>query len=125
MIKFTKEQVIKLHEQIIKETGGESGLRDNSLLEAALMSPFQSFDDKDLFPSVQTKAARLGYGIIKNHPFIDGNKRIGVHVMLLFLHFNDIELSYTQDELSELILMIASGEKNYENLLDWIIDHQD
>lgn len=125
MIKFTKEQVIKLHEQIIKKTGGESGLRDNSLLEAALMSPFQSFDDKDLFPSVQTKAARLGYGIIKNHPFIDGNKRIGVHVMLLFLHFNDIELSYSQDELSELILMIASGEKNYENLLDWIIDHQD
>ncbi len=124
MIRFTKKQVIMLHEQIIKETGGEIGLRDESLLESALLSPFQSFDDKDLFPSIQAKAARLGYGIIKNHPFIDGNKRIGVHVMLLFLYFNNVELSYTQEELSEIILMIASSEKTCENLLDWIIEHQ-
>lgn len=124
MIKFTKKQVLMLHEQIIKETGGEIGLRDESLLESALMSPFQSFDDKDLFPSIQAKAARLGYGIIKNHPFVDGNKRIGTHLMLLFLYFNNVELSYTQEELSEIILMIASSEKTCENLLDWIIEHQ-
>lgn len=79
MTKFTEKQVILLHEQIIKETGGETGLRDTSLLESALLSPFQSFNDKDLFPSIQAKAARLGYGITKNHPFIDGNKRIGAH----------------------------------------------
>ena len=124
MIKFTEKQVILLHEQIIKETGGETGLRDASLLESALLSPFQSFNDKDLFPSIQAKAARLGYGITKNHPFIDGNKRIGAHLMLLFLYFNNVELSYTQKELSEIILMIASSEKNYEDLLDWIIEHQ-
>ena len=124
MIKFTKKQVIMLHEQIIKETGGEIGLRDASLLESALLSPFQSFDDKDLFPSIQAKAARLGYGIIKNHPFVDGNKRIGTHLMLLFLYFNNVELSYTQEELSEIVLMIASSEKTCENLLDWIIEHQ-
>lgn len=124
MINFTKKQVLMLHEQIIKETGGEIGLRDESLLESALMSPFQSFDDKDLFPSIQAKAARLGYGIIKNHPFVDGNKRIGTHLMLLFLYFNNVELSYTQEELSEIILMIASSEKTCENLLDWIIEHQ-
>lgn len=124
MINFTKKQVLMLHEQIIKETGGEIGLRDESLLESALMSPFQSFDDKDLFPSIQAKAARLGYGIIKNHPFVDGNKRIGTHLMLLFLYFNNVELSYTQEELSEIILMIASSEKICENLLDWIIEHQ-
>ena len=124
MIKFTEKQVILLHEQIIKETGGETGLRDTSLLESALLSPFQSFNDKDLFPSIQAKAARLGYGITKNHPFIDGNKRIGAHLMLLFLYFNNVELSYTQKELSEIILMIASSEKNYEDLLDWIIEHQ-
>lgn len=124
MIKFTKKQVLMLHEQIIKETGGEIGLRDESLLESALLSPFQSFDDKDLFPSIQAKAARLGYGIIKNHPFVDGNKRIGTHLMLLFLYFNNVELSYTQEELSEIVLMIASSEKTCENLLDWIIEHQ-
>lgn len=124
MIKFTKKQVLMLHEQIIKETGGEIGLRDGSLLESALLSPFQSFDDKDLFPSIQAKAARLGYGIIKNHPFVDGNKRIGTHLMLLFLYFNNVELSYTQEELSEIVLMIASSEKTCENLLDWIIEHQ-
>lgn len=124
MIKFTKKQVIMLHEQIIKETGGEIGLRDESLLESALLSPFQSFDDKDLFPSIQAKAARLGYGIIKNHPFVDGNKRIGTHLMILFLYFNNVELSYTQEELSEIVLMIASSEKTCENLLDWIIEHQ-
>lgn len=124
MIKFSKKQVLMLHEQIIKETGGEIGLRDESLLESALMSPFQSFDDKDLFPSIQAKAARLGYGIIKNHPFVDGNKRIGTHLMLLFLYFNNVELSYTQEELSEIVLMIASSERTCENLLDWIIEHQ-
>lgn len=124
MIKFSKKQVLMLHEQIIKETGGEIGLRDESLLESALLSPFQSFDDKDLFPSIQAKAARLGYGIIKNHPFVDGNKRIGTHLMLLFLYFNNVELSYTQEELSEIVLMIASSEKTCENLLDWIIEHQ-
>lgn len=124
MIKFTNKQVLMLHEQIIKETGGELGLRDESLLESALMSPFQSFDNKDLFPSIQAKAARLGYGIIKNHPFVDGNKRIGTHLMLLFLYFNNVELSYTQEELSEIVLMIASSEKTCENLLDWIIERQ-
>lgn len=124
MIKFTKRQAIMLHEQLVQETGGESGLRDESLLESALLSPFQSFDDRDLFPSIQAKAARLGYGIIKNHPFVDGNKRIGTHLMLLFLYFNNVELSYTQEELSNIILMVASGEKNYEDLLDWIIEHQ-
>lgn len=68
MIKFTTRQVIILHEQMVQETCGESGLRDESLLESALLSHFQSFDDRDLFSSIQAKAARLGYGIIKNHP---------------------------------------------------------
>lgn len=75
MIKFTTKQVLKIYEQIIAETGGEYGVRDEKLLDSALMSPFQSFDNTDLFPSIQAKAARLGYGIINNHPFIDGNKR--------------------------------------------------
>lgn len=124
MIRFTKEQIIKLHEQIIIQTGGEIGIRDTKLLDSAIMAPFQSFDNNDLYPSIQSKAARLCYGLIKNHPFIDGNKRIGAHIMLLFLYFNNIELQYTQKELSEFILQIASGTKNYENLLNWVNEHQ-
>ena len=124
MIKFNKRQVIMLHKQIIKETGGEIGLRDENLLESALLAPFQSFEHRDLFPSIQAKAARIGYGIIKNHPFLDGNKRIGAHLMLVFLCLNEIELTYRQDELIDIILMVASSKETYENLLDWIIEHQ-
>lgn len=124
MIRFSTEQVIKLHKQLIDESGGEYGIRDNGLLESALNTPFQSFDNRDLYVTIQAKAARLGYGIIKNHPFIDGNKRSGVHIMLLYLYFNNIELEYSQDELSNFILKIASGEAEYKDLLNWIIQHQ-
>lgn len=124
MIKFSKEQVLKLHSQLIDESGGEYGIRDEGLLESALNAPFQSFDNRDLYITVQAKAARLGYGIIKNHPFIDGNKRSGTHIMLLFLYFNNIELDYSQEELSDFILKIASGKAEYEDLLNWIIKHQ-
>jgi death-on-curing protein len=124
MIKFTKEQVIKLQKQLVTETGGEYGLRDISLLESALSSPFQTFDGIDLFPDICQKAARLGYGLIENHPFVDGNKRIGTHLMLLFLYFNGIELKYSQHELSEFILEVASGMKNCKELGDWINEHK-
>lgn len=110
MIKFSKEQVLKLHNQLIDESGGEYGIRDEGLLESALSTPFQSFDNRDLYIMVQAKAARLGYEIIKNHPFVDGNKRSGTHIMLLFLYFNNIELDYSQEELSDFILKIASGK---------------
>ena len=84
MKKLTKEQVILLHHELIKETGGTDGIRDDGLLESALSAPFQSFDGVDSFPSIQQKAARLGFGLIKNHAFVDGNKRIGTHAMLIF-----------------------------------------
>jgi death-on-curing protein len=87
------------------------------------MSPFQTFNNEDLFPTIRSKAARLGYGIIKNHPFVDGNKRIGVHLMLLFLYFNNVEPDYTQEELSTIILNTASGEDGCNELLEWIIRH--
>ena len=73
MIVLTKDQIIKLHEQLIRETGGSQGLRDDSLLDAAIHAPFQSYDGIDMFPSIQQKAARLGFGLVKNHAFIDGN----------------------------------------------------
>ena len=124
MIVLSREQVIALHTQLISETGGLDGIRDDSLLESALNAPFQSFDGIDVFPSIQQKAARLAFGLIKNHAFIDGNKRIGVHTMLVFLALNKIELDYTQDELSDTVLKIAAGELDFEDLLQWILKHQ-
>ena len=77
-----------------------------------------------MFPSIPQKAARLGYGIIKNHAFLDGNKRIGTHIMLVFLALNKVELYYTQKELYETILKVAAGEYEFEDLLKWILEHQ-
>ena len=124
MIILTKKQVLQMHSQLIEQFGGEAGIRDEALLDSALQSPFQTFDGEDLFPSVQAKAARLGYGLIKNHCMIDGNKRIGAHSMLVLLALNGIELKYTQKELYEMILEVASGEKEYDDLLEWVLEHQ-
>ena len=125
MIVLSKNQIIKLHSQLIQETGGTDGIRDEGLLESVLAEPFQSFSGTDIYPSLQQKAARLGYGLVKNHAFIDGNKRIGAHVMLVFLALNKIELTYTQDELSDTFLKIAAGELSQQDLLHWIIIHQE
>lgn len=125
MIVLSKNQIIKLHSQLIQETGGTDGIRDEGLLESVLAAPFQSFSGTDIYPSLQQKAARLGYGLVKNHAFIDGNKRIGAHVMLVFLALNKIELSYTQDELSDTFFKIASRELSQQDLLHWIIIHQE
>ena len=77
MKKLTREQILMLHAQLINQTGGSNGVRDYSLLESAIESPFQSFDGEELYPTIQSKAARLGLCLIKNHCMIDGNKRIG------------------------------------------------
>lgn len=124
MKKLTKEQVISLHHELIKETGGTDSIRDEGLLDSALNTPFQSFDGIDSFPSIQQKAARLGFGLIKNHAFVDGNKRIGTHVMLVFLALNGIELEYTQEELINMILSVTSNNCSFENMVKWIVNHQ-
>ena len=124
MIRITKKQVLMLHKQLIDEYGGSHGVRDENLSESALETPFQSFGGEELYPSVQAKAARLCYGLVKNHSMMDGNKRIGAHVMLVFLALNGRELEYTQKELSDIILEIAAGSKECDNLLQWIIEHE-
>ncbi|MBR4461081.1 MAG: type II toxin-antitoxin system death-on-curing family toxin [Erysipelotrichaceae bacterium] len=125
MIVLSKEQILYLHEELISETGGMHGLKDEGLLDSALAAPFQSFGDQDLFPSIYQKAARLGFGLASNHAFIDGNKRIGAHAMLVFLELNGIHVSYSQEELSDIFLDIASGKKGYDELLAWIVTHLD
>ena len=124
MKKLSKEQILMLHTQLIQQTGGSDGVRDYNLLDSALETPFQSFGGDELYPTIQAKAARLGYGLIKNHCMIDGNKRIGTHAMLVFLVLNGIELKYTQKELYETILDVAAGNIEYEGLLQWVLDHQ-
>ena len=124
MIILSKEQVLQLHINLIKATGGSDGIRDEGMLDSALNSPFQSFGGKELYPSIQAKAAQLCFGLVKNHAMIDGNKRLGTHVMLVFLALNGYELSYSQKELSDIILALASGEIGAKEMLQWIIEHQ-
>lgn len=124
MIKITKEQILMLHTQLIEATGGCNGIRDERLLDSALESSFHSFGGEELYPSIHAKAARLCYGLVKNHAMIDGNKRIGAHAMLVFLAVNGYELRYTQKELPDLILDVAAGKTDYDAILKWILEHQ-
>lgn len=121
---LSKEQVLILHARLIETTGGSNGIHDEGMLDSALANPFQSFDGKELYPSVQAKAAQLCFGLVKNHSMVDGNKRLGAHVMLVFLALNGYELSYSQQELSDIILALAAGQIGFEEILKWIIEHQ-
>ncbi len=122
---ITKAQALMMHRELIAAHGGSDGIRDEGLLDSALSAPFQTFGGQPLLPSIQQQASRLGYGLIMNHPFLDGNKRIGAHIMLTFLAMNGIELRYTQKELYETILSVASGEMSYDELLHWIVSHEE
>ena len=125
MIKLTKKQIIMLHAQLIKETGGSPEIRDEGLLDSAIEAIYQTFDSRELYPSLQAKAARLCYGLVKNHPFADGNKRIGAHAMLILLCLNGFELNYTQEQLFTVILGLADGSISYEELFHWVLEHQE
>ncbi len=120
MIWLTLEQLISLHSDISHHANGLDGVRDNNLLESALLSPLQSFGGIELFPTVNEKLARLCVGLTQNHPFLDGNKRIGVHAMLVLARLNNIKLNYSQQELIDLSLGLASGEIGFEECLTWI-----
>ena len=121
---LSKRQVLALHSALIQEFGGSDGVRDEGLLESALAAPFQTFGGEAVYPSLQAKAAQLGFGLVCNHPFVDGNKRIGAHVMLVFLAVNGIDLRYEQQELIDIILSVASGKTDRHGLLQWILDHE-
>lgn len=124
MIRLTKELVLILHNDLIRETGGAAGVRDEGLLESAINAPFIGYGEVERYPSIQQKGARLCFGLVKNHAFVDGNKRIGAHAMLVFLELNGISLEYTQEELSDIILSVAADKSDFRDLLKWITDHQ-
>ena len=123
MILLSREQILYLHSKLINATGGIDGIRDEGLLDSALQTPFQAFGGEELYPSVSRKAARLCYGLIQNHAFYDGNKRIGVYVMLVFLELNGMEIDCVNEELVALGLGVASGEIQDEDIVIWILSH--
>jgi len=124
MIRFSKEKVELLHKYIAQETGGSVGVRDEGLLESALKGAFATFDGVELYPSKEEKAARLGFSLISDHAFVDGNKRIGMYVMLTFLEVNGIRISATNEEVADVGLRVAAGEMGYEELLKWVKAHR-
>ncbi|MBR3586998.1 MAG: type II toxin-antitoxin system death-on-curing family toxin [Oscillospiraceae bacterium] len=124
MTKFSKEKVLLLHQIMAEATGGSIGVRDEALLESALESAFSGYGDKEFYPTKEEKGARLGYSLISNHAFVDGNKRIGVYVMLSFLEMNGIRIHCTDEDLIHIGLAVADGSMNYEELLDWVLQHE-
>lgn len=120
MIKFDRDKVLLLHQLLTQETGGSAGVRDFNLLDSALESAFQTFDGKELYPTKQEKAARIGYSLVANHAFVDGNKRIGIHVMLTFLNVNGIPIDPSDEEMIKVGLALADGSMKYDGLLKWI-----
>jgi death-on-curing protein len=118
--KFSKEKVLLLHRYLAEETGGSVGLRDEGLLESALESAFAMFDGRELYPTKEEKAARLGASLVGNHAFLDGNKRIGMYVMLTFLEVNGVRLECTDADIVEAGLALAAGTMGGDGLLAWI-----
>ena len=120
---ISRSQILDLHNEMVSEFGGKAGVRDDNLLDSALGAPFQTFGGSDLYPDVLEKSARLAYGIIRNHPFYDGNKRMGLHLMLLFQELNGIRIKYKDKEVVDLIVSVASGQTDEDGLYGWVKKH--
>jgi len=114
------EQVLDLHRLQIKRFGGAAGLRDRGALEAALARPQMTFGGEDLYPDIEAKAAALMHSLVMNHPFVDGNKRVGAHACILFLLTNDVEPTFSPTELADITLAVARGEMSAEALAIWL-----
>ena len=120
MIKLSKEKVLLLHQLIAQETGGGVGVRDDGLLESALNNAYATFGGEELYKTKEEKAASLGFSLISNHAFVDGNKRIGVYVMLTFLEAEGIKINCTNEDVVDLGLSVAAGDMKYDEILAWI-----
>lgn len=124
MSKFTKDKVLLLHQLMAEATGGAIGVRDMDLLESAIESVYSTFDGVELYPTKEEKAAKLGFSLISNHAFLDGNKRIGIYVMISFLELNGISLIATDEDVISLGMNVASGVFKYDDVLKWIKEHR-
>ncbi|QHT59888.1 type II toxin-antitoxin system death-on-curing family toxin [Paenibacillus lycopersici] len=124
MITITIEQLIVFHEKILKATGGAEGIRDRGMLESALNKTLVTFDGRELYEGSIKKIAVTSHALIKNHGFVDGNKRVGVAVLLMLLRLNHISVKYEQSELIELGIKTAEGKFGESHIERWIIQHQ-
>ena len=124
MIRLSKNKVLFLHQLMTEETGGDPNVRDLELLDSALESAFLTFDGVELYPTTQEKGARLGFSLISNHAFVDGNKRIGIFVLLIFLEINGVHIHPTNEEVARVGLDVAAGEMKYPELLEWIRENE-
>lgn len=116
-------QVIKLHRFILEESGGSDGLRDQGALESALAQPQMSFGGQELYPTLAEKAAALSFSLIRNHAFVDGNKRIGYESMIVFLNLNGHTLGGSVDEQEAAVLQLAAGQTSRDEWTAWVRDH--
>lgn len=124
MTTFSKEKVLLLHQLMAEATGGDVGVRDEALLESAIENIFATFDGVELYPTKEEKAAQLGFSLISNHAFVDGNKRIGMYLMISFLELNGIKIDATNEEVAKLGLDVAGGRADSKDILKWIKAHK-
>jgi death-on-curing protein len=117
------DQVLALHEELIRRYGGALGLRDRGQLESALAQPFMTFAGEQLYSDLPEKAAALCFSLVKNHPFVDGNKRVGYAVLRFFLRSNGVRIVATADEKVSMTLSVADGSLSRAELIDWIRAH--
>ena len=117
------EQMLRLYERVMRTTGGSVGLRDRSLLESAIAGPRMTFGGEDLYQTLEAKAAALGFSLIKNHPFVDGNKRIALAATDAFLRLNGFRLVGGPDEVEATFLSLAAGEMTRESFTEWVRAH--
>ena len=123
MIGLTKAQIVELHMAIYERYGGDHGVLNEGMLDSALQAPFQTFGGEELIPDTKEKIVRLAFGLIKNHAFRDGNKRIGALVLLTLLELNGYPVNATNAEFADIIMGVAASEKNEEDLLNWVEAH--
>ena len=124
MIKFSSEKVKLLHQLMAEATGGSIGVRDEGLLDSAIEGAFATYDGVELYPAKEEKAAKLCHSLVSNHAFVDGNKRIGVYVMLSFLELNGIHIEASDADVIALGLGTAEGSMKQEDVLEWIEKHK-
>ena len=118
MIRISHEKAMALHTKMTDATGGDNGIRDHALLDSALSSAYQTFGGVELYPTVEEKAARMGFSLIANHAFVDGNKRIGVLAMLVMLEISAVEHTLTDEDIISVGMGVARGEMDYEDILN-------
>lgn len=120
---LTLDQVIKLHKRVIEQSGGATGIRNQEGLESAVAQPLMSYADHELYPTLIEKVAALGFSLINNHPFVDGNKRIGHAALEVTLLMNGYEIQADVDNQEAVILAVAASKMNRQDFLDWLKEH--